>query len=85
MNITTVDIYDTDQIILTSNGKVVGIVKIENNTDFVHLRGQAVNVQNFNTHQFTHNLFGMQSSMNTDNPKEIENVGAFLEALKVAN
>jgi hypothetical protein len=85
MNITTIDIYNTDQIILTNNGKVVGIVKIENITDFVHLRGQAVNIQNFGTHTFTNNLFGMQSAMTTDNPKEIESVGAFLEALKVAN
>ena len=85
MNTTILDVLDTETIVLTLNGKVVGLVRVEHSPDHIRFKGTAINIQNFKTHQFTANGFGCTSSMTTENPAEIASAGAFLEALKVSN
>lgn len=85
MQTQTIEISDTQDIVLTNQGKVVGYIKVNHELDYIHFRGSAVNMQDFKNHIFTHNLFGASSSITTDNSNELSNFESFINALKVAN
>lgn len=83
MQTQTIEISDTQDIVLTNQGKVVGYIRVENKPEYIRFVGQAVNIRLFS--QSTFHSFACSGSITTEDISDIIDSESFVNALKVAN
>lgn len=85
MNTEVIEVNEVSEIVLTKNGKPVGLIRVENFLeDSVRFVGSAINLVSFTPYEVTVNGFACTGAISTDTKADLVNAETFLAAYKAA-